>query len=45
MVRNFSDTKSIPEEYWKLSKRWNVFGVIAVILPLINIYWMVFKPV
>jgi len=45
MVRNFSDTKSIPEEYWKLSKRWNVFGAIAVILPLINIYWMVFKPV
>jgi uncharacterized membrane protein len=45
MVRNFSDTKSIPEEYWKLSKRWNVFVAIAVILPLINIYWMVFKPV
>jgi hypothetical protein len=44
-VRNFSDAKSIPEEYWKLSKRWNVFGAIAVILPLINIYWMVFKPV
>ena len=40
MVRNFSDAKSIPEEYWKLSKRWNVFGAIAVTLPLINIYWI-----
>ncbi len=45
MARDFAISKSIPEGYWKLSKRWNIFGAIAVFLPLINIYWMVFKPV
>ena len=45
IAHNLSAEKSIPNEYWKLSKRWNVFGAIAVILPLINIYWMVFKPI
>ena len=44
MARTFIANKSIPNEYWKLSKRWNIFGAIAVLLPLINIYWMVFKP-
>lgn len=44
LARNFANSKSIPDEYWKLSKRWNIFGTIAVVLPLINIYWMVFKP-
>lgn len=44
MARAFVSTNQIPEAYWKLSKRWNLFGAIAVILPLINIYWMVYKP-
>lgn len=45
LSRNFVHANEIPAEYWKLSKRWNIFGAIAVLLPLINIYWMVFKPV
>ena len=45
MARNLENSKVIPEEYLKLSKRWNIFGAIAVLLPLINIHWMVFKPV
>jgi len=45
MARDLEIDKPIPEEYWRLSKRWNIFGSIAVLLPLINIYWMVFKPV
>jgi uncharacterized membrane protein len=45
MARNFAHGKAIPDEYWKLSKRWNIFGSLAVLLPLINIHWMVFKPV
>jgi uncharacterized membrane protein len=45
LARNFSKSESIPDEYWKLSTRWNIFGTIAVALPLINIYWMVFKPI
>ena len=45
MASSFANSKSIPDEYWKLSKRWNIFGSIAVLLPLINIYLMVFKPI
>ena len=45
MARGFAISKTIPDEYWKLSKRWNIFGALAVLLPLINIYWMVFKPI
>ena len=44
LARNFAYGKAIPDEYWKLSKHWNIFGAIAVLLPLVNIYWMVFKP-
>jgi len=45
MARGFAISKTIPDEYWKLSKRWNIFGALAVLLPLMNIYWMVFKPI
>jgi hypothetical protein len=45
LAREFAISLSIPDEYWKLSMRWNIFGTIAVVLPLINIYWMVYKPV
>ncbi len=45
MARHFASDKPIPSEYWKLSLRWNIFGTIAVLLPLMNIYWMVFKPI
>jgi uncharacterized membrane protein len=45
LARQFAASKSIPNEYWTLTKRWNIFGAIAVGLPLINIYWMVFKPI
>ena len=44
MARYFVTGQAIPKEYWGLSKRWNIFGSIAVLLPFMNIYWMVFKP-
>jgi len=44
MAKHFQEGKPIPNEYWGLSKRWNIFGGLAVLLPLMNIYWMVFKP-
>ncbi len=44
MARGFSENTKIPDEYWKLCKAWNVFGSLATIIPMINIYWMVFKP-
>jgi len=44
MARHFEVDQPIPHAYWKLSKRWNIFGSIAVLLPLANIYFMTFKP-
>lgn len=45
LAREFHVTQVIPDHYWRLCKRWNVFGAIAVLLPLLNLYWMVFKPI
>lgn len=44
LARTFDDSRPVPEEYWRLSSRWRLFGALAVVLPLLNIYWMVFKP-
>ena len=44
MAQSFANTQVIPDEYWRLSKRWQIFGAIADLLPMANIYWMVFKP-
>jgi len=43
MAEEFSESGVISDYYWTLCKRWNIWGAIAVILPLINIYWMTFK--
>ena len=43
LVRSLSPAEPIPEEYWRLSRRWRLYGSIAVALPLLNLYWMVFK--
>jgi uncharacterized membrane protein len=45
MAKVFSETNVIPPEYWKLCMTWNIWGVIATLLPIANIYWMTFKPV
>jgi len=44
MAKEFASTGVIPDQYWKLCTTWNIFGVIATLLPLMNLYWMVFKP-
>jgi len=44
IAREFAVTGEIPENYWFLGKLWLWFGVLATVLPLLNIYWMVFKP-
>lgn len=45
MSRAFSEGAAIPEHFWKLSKAWYTWGTLATVLPLVNLYWMVFKPV
>lgn len=44
MADAFARNNQIPELYWKLCTTWNIFGLIATLLPLVNLYWMVFKP-
>lgn len=44
MAKVFAETSVIPSQYWKMCKTWNIWGAIATLLPLVNIYWMTFKP-
>ena len=44
LAKTFANQTEIPAQYWKLSKLWIIFGTIATLLPLINLYFMVFKP-
>lgn len=44
LARDFRDSHAIPDRYWRLSMIWAVFGAIATLLPLANLYFMVFKP-
>jgi len=42
--RSFAAEGAIPESYWSLGRRWMMWGTIATVIPLINLYLMVFKP-
>jgi uncharacterized membrane protein len=40
----FAAGGAIPESYWRHGRRWAIWGAIATIIPLCNLYFMVFKP-
>ena len=44
LARGFRDAATIPDRYWRLSTLWAVFGAVATLLPLANLYFMIFKP-
>jgi uncharacterized membrane protein len=44
LAREFADGTSIPAEYLKLGRWWIVFGTLATLLPLANLYFMVMRP-
>lgn len=44
LARAFAAGGDIPTLYWTLSRYWYAFGSLAVVLPVANLYWMVFKP-
>ena len=44
LARQFAAGGEIPERYWRLSTLWAVFGTIATLLPLANLYFMIYKP-
>lgn len=44
LARSFAEDGEIPAQYWRLGRIWIVFAALATLLPLINVYFMVFKP-
>lgn len=43
-ARIFANGGSIPDSYWRHGRRWMIWGIAATIVPLANLYIMVFKP-
>ena len=43
-ARAFAYGGMIPESYWQHGRRWLIWGIIATVIPLANLYFMVFKP-
>jgi len=43
MAAAFAETGVIADLYWKLCRRWNIWGGLAVVIPLIAVYFMTFK--
>jgi uncharacterized membrane protein len=44
LARAFGSGGRVPERYWRLALRWYVFGALATVLPLSNIFVMALKP-
>ena len=44
MARTFRTEDAVPPGYWRLATLWAVFGAIATLLPLANLYLMIVKP-
>jgi len=44
MANQFQNESQIPQGYWFYERIWILFGITATVLPLMNLYWMVFKP-
>lgn len=45
LAKAFSVSKEISGNYWMLTKYWAIAGTIATLLPIANLYFMVYKPV
>jgi len=43
-ARSFAAGGAIPESYWRHGRRWMIWGILATVIPLANLYFMVFKP-
>src|SRR3974390_140313 len=43
-ARVFDSGGLIPDSYWRHNRRWVIWGVIATLVPMANLYFMVFKP-
>ncbi len=44
LAHGFAAGGPIPERYWRLNRRWLGWGILATLIPLANLYVMIFKP-
>ncbi len=44
LARAFAQADALPDVYHRLSRLWMMVGCLATLLPLLNLYFMVFKP-
>ena len=44
LAREFVATGTIPPEYWRLTRIWAIFGVLAIALLVVALGLMVYKP-
>ena len=44
LSRRFAAGGTVPEVYWRLGRLWMGFGIVATVLPLVTVYFMVFRP-
>jgi uncharacterized membrane protein len=44
LAREFAAGGPIPDRYWQLNRRWLVWGILATLVPMGNLYVMIFKP-
>lgn len=44
MALDFADGGEIPASYWRLERWWVIFGAVATVLPIVNLYFMVLRP-
>ena len=44
LARRFKHEATVPDQYWRLALLWYVFGSIATVLPLANVFIMTVRP-
>ncbi len=44
LARRFRHEATVPDQYWRLALLWYMFGSIATVLPLANVFIMTVRP-
>ena len=44
LARGFSEGGAISDDYWRLARLWAIVGTVATLLPVVNVFLMVYKP-
>ena len=44
LTRQYASEPELPAQYWRLARVWMLVGSLVTLLPLANLYVMVFKP-